>query len=107
MGPHRDDMVLLINGLESRSYASEGQRRSAAIALRLAEYELLKSSSKEKPLVLIDDVTAELDPLRKRAFIPLLREKGQVFVATASDERVFEEWGRASVFTVENGAVIC
>jgi DNA replication and repair protein RecF len=104
-GPHRDDIVFTINGLDVRAYGSEGQRRSVAIALRLAQYELAKELSGDKPVILIDDVTAELDAVRKRAFMPLITEKGQVFVATASDEKVLGEWAGAKVFTVDNGQV--
>ncbi len=107
VGPHRDEVVFKVNGLNARTYASEGQRRSIAMALRLAQYELLKSGSREKPVVLIDDVTAELDPVRKKAFMPLLDEKGQIFIATVSDEKVYNEWSDARLFTVENGAVFC
>jgi DNA replication and repair protein RecF len=104
-GPHRDDLVFAINGLDVRGYGSEGQRRSVAIALRLAQYELAKEISGDKPAILIDDVTAELDPIRKRAFMPLIRDEGQVFLATAADEKVLQEWKGAKVFMVENGKV--
>lgn len=102
-GPHRDDLSFIIKGLDARSYGSEGQRRSAVIALRLAQYELAKEISKDTPVILIDDITAELDPVRKRAFLPLLEEKGQVFAATASGDENFAEWRNAKVFKVENG----
>ena len=107
VGPHRDEIIFTINGLDARSYASEGQRRSAVMALRLAQYEFVKSGGEEKPIVLIDDVTADLDPMRKRAFLPLLNEKGQIFAATASDEKVFENQAGARLFTIEKGAVVC
>lgn len=104
-GPHRDDLSFEINGFDAKSYGSEGQRRSAVIALRLAQFELAKEIAGDTPVVLIDDITSELDPVRKRAFMPLLREKGQVFAATASGEEKLKEWSGAKFFSVENGNV--
>jgi DNA replication and repair protein RecF len=88
-----------------RRFGSEGQRRSAVIALRMAELELVRSRIGEQPVILIDDVTAELDPLRRRAFLPLFEGRGQVLVASA-DETVLKLGPRsARRFWIENGEV--
>lgn len=105
VGPHRDDVVFSVNGIDVRRFGSEGQRRSAVIALRMAELELVRSRIGEQPVVLIDDVTAELDPLRRRAFLPLLEGRGQVLVASA-DESVLTLGPRtAQRFWIERGQV--
>ncbi|MBN1916485.1 MAG: DNA replication/repair protein RecF [Verrucomicrobia bacterium] len=118
VGPHRDDVIFAVNGTDVRRFGSEGQRRSAVIALRMAELELIRSRIGEPPVVLIDDVTAELDPLRRRAFMPLLEGRGQVIVASADEgpldlrgaDAATGRAGRprpaaAKRFWIENGAI--
>ena len=104
-GPHRDDLSITINGLAAREYGSQGQRRTAAIALKLAEIELLRNAAGENPVVLLDDVMAELDEPRRRRVLE--RAAGcQTFVTTTrlADlcSAVLE---KAVVFEVEAGKV--
>ncbi len=78
-GPHKDDLELLIGGLPAKSYASQGQSRTAALALKLAERELLRSESGEEPVLLLDDVLSELDGGR-RSYILNSLGNGQVIL---------------------------
>jgi len=105
VGPHRDDVVFRVNGVDVRRFGSEGQRRSAVIAVRMAEYELIRARIGEAPVVLIDDVTAELDPFRRRAFMPLLEGRGQVFVASADEQSLGMSRADARHFRIERGHV--
>lgn len=82
LGPHRDDLDLRLDGRSLRRFGSQGQQRSAALALRLAEGRFLGAVSGEGALVLLDDCFSELDPGRRGRLLELLREWRQVFVTT-------------------------
>lgn len=66
VGPHREDFKIIINGYDSRVYSSQGQQRTAALCLKLSEFEILKKETSEKPVLLLDDVMSELDENRKK-----------------------------------------
>jgi DNA replication and repair protein RecF len=81
-GPHRDDLVLAINGRDARLQASQGEQRCLALALRLGVHRLVGERSGVVPLLLLDDVFSELDPRRSRALVHELPE-GQALLTTA------------------------
>lgn len=83
IGPHRDDIALTLDGRDARRQASQGEQRSLALALRLAGHELVRASRGVEPLLLLDDVFSELDPLRSDRLLTLL-PVGQTLVTTAS-----------------------
>jgi DNA replication and repair protein RecF len=83
VGPHRDDLALALDGRDARRQASQGEQRSLALALRLAGHELVSRQRGVTPLLLLDDVFSELDPLRSERLLTLL-PKGQTLVTTAS-----------------------
>jgi len=85
VGPHRDDVVMTVNGLDLRVFGSQGQHRTAAIALKLAAARFLEKARGEQPILLLDDVFAELDQERTRLLFGLLAEFGQLFIATAKE----------------------
>ncbi len=97
IGPHRDDFQLLLNNRSAAQFGSEGQKRTLAIALKLAQAEYLRGIHGSPPLLLIDDIIGELDDSRRRAFLPLLEgahaARGQVFM-TATQHRWALELGR-------------
>ena len=74
VGPHRDDLKIVLDGEEARSYASQGQQRTAVVSLKLAEAALIRGRTGERPVLLLDDVLSELDGERRAA---LLREVGR------------------------------
>ena len=78
-GPHKDDLELFIGGLPAKNYASQGQSRTAALALKLAERELLRTESGEEPVLLLDDVLSELDSGRRNYILNSLGD-GQVIL---------------------------
>jgi len=82
-GPHRDDITILKNGIELRKFGSEGEQRSASIALKLAEAHLIQEQRKEAPVFLLDEIASELDAERSRELFALLASRGQVFYAAA------------------------
>jgi len=101
-GPHRDDPSLLINGRPARSMASQGEQRTVAVALRIAAYRVLAVHRPTLPVLLLDDVLSELDPVRSRGVLGLL-DDGQVFVTTARDDDVLLDGRR---WRVKGGALI-
>jgi DNA replication and repair protein RecF len=98
IGPHRDDLELLLNDRPAAAFGSEGQKRTLAIALKLAQAEYLTGLHGAPPVLLIDDILGELDAKRRGGFLPLLdraeQSRGQVFM-TATEANWPEEAGRA------------
>ena len=106
VGPHRDDLAISIGGLSARDYASQGQQRSAALALKLAEVELIERESGEPPVLLLDDVAAELDSERRARAVRLAAGRCQTFVTTTRiDELGACPLDSAAVFEVTSGRV--
>jgi DNA replication and repair protein RecF len=97
IGPHRDELQLRLDGKSAAKFASEGQKRSLAIALKLTQAEYLTDIHGVPPILLIDDVMGELDAKRRAAFLPLLdraqHTPGQVFM-TCTEESWPQELGR-------------
>ncbi len=84
VGPHRDDMAFLLDGREMQGTASRGQQRSAILALKLAELDLLERQDGRPPLLLLDDVFSELDPARRGHLVRRISELPQAFVTTTT-----------------------
>jgi len=97
VGPHRDDLLLLLNEKSAAQFGSEGQKRTLAIALKMAQAEYLTGIHGSAPVLLIDDVMGELDVKRRSGFLPLLEQarktSGQVFM-TATEENWPSELGK-------------
>lgn len=104
-GPHRDDLAVLLNGLDARTYASEGQQRSAALALKIAQARVLEESVGKPPLLLLDDVFGELDAHRRRALLRLLPAGAQKIITTTTLDWAREEPPQGLLYTVEAAAV--
>jgi DNA replication and repair protein RecF len=79
-GPHRDDMSLMLDGISLAAYGSQGQQRTAVLALKIAEYAVMRERSREAPLLLLDDVLSELDEDRAAGFVEELGEYEQAFI---------------------------
>jgi DNA replication and repair protein RecF len=86
VGPHRDEYIFQINGLDARNFASQGQHKTFLVALKLAEFYYLKERCSETPLLLLDDVLSEMDSQRSQKLLETTAELGQVFL-TSTDER--------------------
>ncbi len=110
VGPHRDDLLLTLNSKSAAQFASEGQKRSIAIALKLAQAEYLTAHFGTAPALLIDDVMGELDARRRSAFLPLLQRahkaNSQVFM-TCTEENWPQELARqAKRHQVSAGSIV-
>ena len=102
-GPHKDDLLVAIDGREAKTYSSQGQTRTAALALKLAEREIYKSAAGEYPVLLLDDVLSELDPKRQE-FVLNRIAGGQVFITCCEEDRLPNLLG-GRVFHVEQGTI--
>jgi len=102
-GPHKDDLLVTINGQEARAFSSQGQTRTAALSMKLAEREILKNDSGEYPVLLLDDVLSELDP-RRQEFVLNRILGGQVLITCCEDDRLAQLLG-GRVFHVKNGTI--
>jgi len=80
IGPHRDDLQILINDRPLKNFGSQGQQRTVALSLKLAERELLYDMTGEEPLLLLDDITSELDEERSSKLLNYITGKGQIFL---------------------------
>ncbi|QOR66668.1 DNA replication/repair protein RecF [Cytobacillus suaedae] len=103
-GPHRDDLAFNVNGKDVQTYGSQGQQRTTALSLKLAEIELIYSEIGEYPILLLDDVLSELDDYRQSHLLNTIQGKVQTFVTTTSVEGInHETLKQAATFTVTAG----
>ncbi len=106
IGPHRDELRFLANGIDLGDYGSRGQMRTALLSLKLAEVDWMKNRSGEWPLILLDEVMAELDPQRRHDLLGYL-DKSEQSLLTTTDLQLFTEnfVKEATVWQVEKGRV--
>lgn len=107
VGPHRDDLAFSINGTDARLYGSQGQQRTAVLALKLAELQYMYEELGEYPVLLLDDVASELDPHRRHFLLHAVREGVQTFVScTDLEDLMVRAWPPDhALFRVEAGHV--
>jgi DNA replication and repair protein RecF len=106
IGPHRDDLQFFVNDKNVQVFGSQGQQRTTALSLKLAEIELIKSEVSEYPILLLDDVLSELDDYRQSHLLNTIQGKVQTFVTTTSVEGIeHETLKQAKTICVENGKV--
>ena len=103
IGPHRDDLEVLFDGRDIRSFGSSGQQRSALIILDLAAISVYHSWHSEYPVFLLDDVDAELDRKRINQLLEYLEGRTQTFVTTSKEDLVEQYATRAEIFEVRDG----
>ena len=104
-GPHHDDLVLCVNGIDLRSFGSQGQQRTGALSLKLAELEFLHSETGEYPVLLLDDVMSELDRTRRQRLLDFIRQEQIQTLVTATDEAYFPQTDADAVYDVHAGRV--
>ncbi|WP_129599574.1 DNA replication/repair protein RecF [Anaerophilus nitritogenes] len=105
MGPHRDDLGVFINGMDIRNFGSQGQQRTSALSLKLAEIELIKGETSEYPILLLDDVMSELDINRQKFLIQTLKDV-QIFITTTEISYLNErDENKGYIFSVKNAKI--
>ncbi|MGI6315697.1 MAG: DNA replication/repair protein RecF [Christensenellales bacterium] len=101
-GPHRDDIKITLDSLDIRAYGSQGQQRTAVLAMKFALLGMMETATGERPILLLDDVTSELDAFRSKALGEYLTNSQTIITCTDASRLPFFE---ARIFTVENGTV--
>ena len=101
-GPHKDDFELLLNGLSVKTYGSQGQTRTAAVSLKLAERDLFEQDTGQLPVLLLDDVLSELDPARQDFVVNQIR-RGQVLITCCESEKT-SSFGKT--IQIHNGSLV-
>lgn len=104
IGVHRDDFKTYINDADSKSFASQGQQRCCALALKLSQIEYVKEVSGEYPVLLLDDVMSELDSYRRSQLITFINDKVQTII-TVNDKTLIPDFGSNQYFYVEKGSI--
>ncbi len=105
-GPHRDDLLFYVNEKDVQTFGSQGQQRTTALSLKLAEIELIHQEVGEYPILLLDDVLSELDDFRQSHLLNTIQGKVQTFVTTTSIEGIHHETlEKAATYHVEAGQI--
>lgn len=105
VGPHRDDINFIVNGIDIRKFGSQGQQRTAALSLKLAEIELVKGKINDTPVLLLDDVLSELDSFRQNYLLESIKDIQTVITCTGLDEFVNNRFSINKVFKVVEGTL--
>lgn len=106
VGPHRDDVIFYINNNEAVKYASQGQQRTIVLSLKLSELDMISSKTGEEPILLLDDVLAELDDLRQNYLLKSINPNTQTII-TSVDTILFEDefLKDVKIYNISNGQV--
>lgn len=104
IGPHRDDIVLLLNDMSLKSFGSQGQQRSGALALKLSQLEYVRREIGEFPILLLDDVMSELDNSRRAQLLLFIDGRVQTFI-TVNDRELIPELAGNNYFEIVQGSV--
>lgn len=104
-GPHRDDICFLAEGIDIRRYGSQGQQRTTALSLKLAEIELVKKSVGDTPILLLDDVLSELDGSRQNYLLNSISNVQTIITCTGLDEFISNRFDINRIFKVKDGYV--
>lgn len=106
VGPHRDDIILSVNGLDGTKFASQGQQRTIVLALKLSELDMISQKTGDEPILLLDDVLAELDDIRQNYLLKSISDNTQTII-TSVDTILFEEefLKDVQIYKIENGKI--
>ena len=106
VGPHRDDVIFYINNNDASKFASQGQQRTVVLALKLSELDIITSKTGEEPVLLLDDVLAELDDIRQNYLLKSINSNTQTII-TSVDTVLFEEefLKDVKIYNIENGSI--
>ena len=105
-GPHRDDFGIFINNVDVRKYGSQGQQRTAALSLKLAEIELVKKIINDNPILLLDDVMSELDSKRREALLNSIKDIQTIITCTGYDDFIKQRINVDKIYKISNGKIV-
>jgi len=102
-GPHKDDLLFMINGNDTKSYGSQGQQRTASLSAKLAEIELIRNVTGEDPVLLLDDVLSELDESRQFYLMKNIGKIQTFITCTGVEDSIGKYVRESSIYNVKNG----
>lgn len=105
LGPHRDDLCVMANGIDIRKYGSQGQQRTAALSLKLSEIYIVERKIKDTPILLLDDVLSELDSNRQTYLLKSIHDIQTMITCTGLDDFISHQFEINRVFQVQAGIV--
>lgn len=105
-GPHKDDIDIFIDGKNVRKYGSQGQQRTVALSIKLAEIEIIKEESKEYPILLLDDVLSELDEKRQKYLFESIENVQVLITATELPEKIDKEFKDNKKVMIKDGKIL-
>ncbi|WP_216697556.1 DNA replication/repair protein RecF [Anaerostipes faecalis] len=106
VGPHRDDISFIVNDIDIRKYGSQGQQRTAALSLKLAQIQLVKEVMKDSPVLLLDDVLSELDSHRKKYLLESIKDTQTMITCTGLDEFIDKHLPIQRMFQIRAGKIV-
>ena len=106
VGPHRDDICFMVDGLDIRKFGSQGQQRTAALSLKLSEIEIVKKLINDTPILLLDDVLSELDKHRQNYLLDSISDVQTLITCTGLDDFVNNRFSINKIMHVEQGRVV-
>lgn len=104
-GPHRDDISFMVNGMDVKKFGSQGQQRTVALSLKLAEISLVKKLINDNPILLLDDVMSELDSTRRDALLSYINDIQTIITCTGYDDFIKERLSIDRIYHVSQGAI--
>ena len=105
VGPHRDDFAVIVDGLDARQFASQGQQKTAALSLKLSEIELVKRTIRDTPVLLLDDVLSELDSDRQKYLLHSIRDTQTLITCTGIGDLTEHQFSVDKTFHVVAGGI--
>ncbi|MCR5176071.1 MAG: DNA replication/repair protein RecF [Anaerovibrio sp.] len=105
VGPHRDDFYIYVNGIDLKSFGSQGQQRTGVLSMKLSELEFIRSEKGEYPVLLLDDVMSELDVGRRQQLLNFIENEKIQTIITATDRAYFPDYYTGIFYSVDNGKV--
>ena len=105
-GPQRDDLGVFINDKDVRVYGSQGQQRTAALSLKLAEIEIVKKIINDNPILLLDDVMSELDSQRRDALLSTMNDIQTIITCTGYDDFIRQRISVDKIYKISNGKIV-
>ena len=106
VGPHRDDVKIKVNGEDVRVYGSQGQQRTSALSLKLAELEIFKNKFGEYPVLILDDAFSELDKKRRLNLLNYLNGVQIIITCTDVENEMLSSNVNHKIFNIENGRIV-
>ena len=106
IGPHRDDFIVLINDVDTKSFGSQGQQRSAVLTIKFSSLKIIKEMTSEYPVLLLDDVLSELDFNRKRYILSTIGEIQTIITCTGIEDLTNYLDNSSRVFKVKEGEIL-